>query len=626
MERNNLKLILYFILLLVVVACNIVLKVDDSFDSPTETALTIMTILIEILSLGYFIIQDLFNTYRTIQRYGSLKLFNVIDRESLYNKVINELTNAPEKHVIYVNCVGLNKLDVENIKQKLYEGLTDYRKNNSFTKNKRIKGNSWNRLVACCKKSSSTKNELKIGNIYVPATLETEYFNETVFHNTTFDHKKTIYIFDMNSANYYFIKMIEKALNNHPPKNNKFYQHNTYIVYLTDFSNEAGIDTNLSEEDINDILCMEEKETLHSINDIKNVFTIEALSENKLYRELLIKDRNIITILYKLKIGQYMDALKILIEQRFNISQKRYFFLLADCLHLLNLYEQAYIILNYAQITHSDDPLLNQKATLLRSHILKHMGRFNKEDCLITQKDDSSRLLSNQDNRDKIAVNMYFSNLLSKLKGRKEKYLLETILQGIKNGIDFSAQKVEESIKNKMYYAALTAHKRPDQSLKSLNETIEYYEKTDNRLRFNAYYIKAEILRIANRFEEASSYYIKSSGILDGHFDLNLLDQNYFSLRALERLGLINENSSYQIKKYKQSSIKELIDKLNPTLKLLSTNKSLSLPTSIDTEIKQDSILKPLCFNNALLDYINSEALDKTELRNLLLDTVFIIL
>lgn len=603
MERNNLKLILYFILLLVVVACNIVLKVDDGFDNPTETALTIMTILIEILSLGYFIIQDLFNTYRTIQRYGSLKLFNVIDRESLYNKVIDELTNAPEKHVIYVNCAGLNKLDVENIKQKLYEGLTDYRKNNSFT-----------------------KNELKIGNIYIPATLETEHFNETVFHNTTFDHKKTIYIFDMNSANYYFIKMIEKALNNRPPKNNKFYQHNTYIIYMTDFTNEAGIDTNLSKKDINDILCMEEKEALRSIDDIKNVFTIEALSENKLYRELLIKDRNIIIVLYKLKIGQYMDALKILIEQRFNISQKRYFFLLADCLHLLNLYEQAYIILNNAQITHSDDPLLNQKATLLRSHILKHMGLFNKEDCRMDQEEDSSSILSNQDNGDKIAVNMYFSNLLSKLKGRKEKYLLKTILQGIKNGIDFSAQKVEESIKNKMYYAALTAHKRPEQSLKVANETIEYYEKTDNRLRFNAYYIKAEMLRIANRFEEASSYYIKSSGILDGHFDLNLLDQNYFSLRALELLGLINENASYQIKKYKQTAIQELISELKPILKLLSANTCLSLPSLSDTELNQNSLLEPLCFNNALLDYINSEALDKTELRNLLLDTVFIIL
>lgn len=603
MERNNLKLILYFILLLVVVACNIVLKVDDGFDNPTETALTIMTILIEILSLGYFIIQDLFNTYRTIQRYGSLKLFNVIDRESLYNKVIDELTNAPEKHVIYVNCAGLNKLDVENIKQKLYEGLTDYRKNNSFT-----------------------KNELKIGNIYIPATLETEHFNETVFHNTTFDHKKTIYIFDMNSANYYFIKMIEKALNNRPPKNNKFYQHNTYIIYMTDFTNEAGIDTNLSKKDINDILCMEEKEALRSIDDIKNVFTIEALSENKLYRELLIKDRNIIIVLYKLKIGQYMDALKILIEQRFNISQKRYFFLLADCLHLLNLYEQAYIILNNAQITHSDDPLLNQKATLLRSHILKHMGLFNKEDCRMDQEEDSSSILSNQDNGDKIAVNMYFSNLLSKLKGRKEKYLLKTILQGIKNGIDFSAQKVEESIKNKMYYAALTAHKRPEQSLKAANETIEYYEKTDNRLRFNAYYIKAEMLRIANRFEEASSYYIKSSGILDGHFDLNLLDQNYFSLRALELLGLINENASYQIKKYKQTAIQELISELKPILKLLSANTCLSLPSLSDTELNQNSLLEPLCFNNALLDYINSEALDKTELRNLLLDTVFIIL
>lgn len=604
MERNNLKLILYFILLLVVVACNIVLKVDDGFDNPTETALTIMTILIEILSLGYFIIQDIFNTYRTIQRYGSLKLFNVIDRESLYNKVINELTNAPEKHVIYVNCAGLNKLDVENIKQKLYEGLTDYRKNNSFT-----------------------KNELKIGNIYVPATLETEYFNETVFYNTTFDHKKTIYIFDMNSANYYFIKMIEKALNNHHQKNKKFYQHNTYIIYMTDFTNEAGIDTNLSKKDINDILGMEAKETIDSINDIKNVFTIEALSENELYRELLIKDRNIITVLYKLKIGQYMEALKILIEQRFNIPQKRYFFLLADCLHLLNLYEQAYIILNYAQITHSADPLLNQKATLLRSHILKHMGLFNKEDCRMDQEEDSSSILSNQDTWDKIAVNRYFSNLLSKLKGRKENYPLEYIIQGIENGIDFSTQtKVEASIKNKMYYAALTAHKRPDQSLKAANETIEYYEKTDNRLRFNAYYIKAEMLRIANRFEEASSYYIKSSGILDGHFDLNLLDQNYFSLRALELLGLINENASYQIKKYKQTAIQELISELKPILKLLSANTCLSLPSLSDTELNQNSLLEPLCFNNALLDYINSEALDKTELRNLLLDTVFIIL
>lgn len=104
-----------------------------------------------------------------------------------------------------------------------------------------------------------------------------------------------------------------------------------------------------------------------------------------------------------------------------------------------------------------------------------------------------------------------------------------------------------------MYYAAFLVKSNLLQAQNLIEDVVEKMCQDNDRLRYNAYYVKAEILRFSSCYNEAYAMYLLASGITENHADLNLLDQAYFSCKAMERLGLVKGLNSLQIKSFKET-------------------------------------------------------------------------
>ena len=154
MKPNRGKYIIYAIILLIAIIFPILIYVFSTSVCTPELSIvvTVLTIILDVLSLAYFIVQDLVSNSRTIAHHGSLSLFETVDREAVNKNVIERLKEHPDAHVVYMACSGLPRIELENIKQRIYEDLTNYKK---------IDGEKFSR-----------RNRLCISNVFLPAALE----------------------------------------------------------------------------------------------------------------------------------------------------------------------------------------------------------------------------------------------------------------------------------------------------------------------------------------------------------------------------------------------------------------------------------------------------------------------
>lgn len=650
MRRSNLKILAYVILLAAIVACTIVTYILPSV-CPQVKNITILaiTVLLEIVSMGYFIVQDIIGSRTVISKYGSLNLFETVDCEEVSAAVFKSLTEDPSAHVIYVDCRGLNSNSIENVKQKLYEELT------------------------ACKKSLKKfhiKTRLNVRSVYVPAALDIESLYESVFYSTNrFASGINVYIYDMNTANEFFVNRIaarlKKQIDAAQSKSGKPAAaktiRRTYIVYLTNNCKNAAIGTGLHGQELRAMVrakigCDYDFGDEFTI-DIKNVLVINDILEDEFHRNSVLAYPPNLLVIYYLKTGEYIKALQIL--QSFTTTDDRdakarkqdtkacnyECYLWSDTLHLLNMYNAAYTMChgllaqlekNEAWLEKSEVMLLEAKVLKLQAHIAKHLGAFSG-DCAYPLNAnwglvDSNALLEEMMKTDsasdvcaetkrKIAVNNYFACLKRQLDERTFMYnYVREKTPKIKLEDLVALFENTENPDEKLYFAAFNARINPTQSLKVIDDIIEFYVKTENRRKFNAYYVKAEILRIMSKYQSAYEYYLMSSGILDGHQDVNLLDQNYFSLKALEMLGLANGIASRQVREYKARFYTEKGARVDEKVIAEAANERLPRDAcTLDTESELE-------FNDALLRYIDSDTLDKKSLENLLLHNVFIIL
>ena len=156
--------------------------------------------------------------------------------------------------------------------------------------------------------------------------------------------------------------------------------------------------------------------------------------------------------------------------------------------------------------------------------------------------------------------------------------------------------------------------------MRHIDEVVDYFEKTNHRRKYNAYYIKAEIMRMLGDYDGAYRFYIKSSGMTEGHADVNLLDQNYFSLRALEKLNLVNGMASFQVKSYRDSLFDG--DGMRKDY-----DECISLIAKIFKSVESAGKARPeLRFNKTLTEFIDDADLRPDDLKKLLAENMFIIL
>lgn len=619
MDKNKAFFATHSVLLFVL---TILITLKYALDGGNEYGLffvvLIIAIALDIVSMGYFIIQDIVDNERKLAKHGSLSLFDTVDRKNLVNNVKELIRNR--EHVIYINCKNLPDVETENIKQRLYNDLSLSKKN----------------------------KEIRIKNVFMPISLDMETFYEQIFFNRPANKRSkkiNVYIYDKHTANYYFIKQIERKFNDYfnktdadtfesIDKRKKMWAKNTFIVYLCDDDTPNGIKTSIDKAELAEIIknktgqtCPHDTvEKMKIFDDINKVLIIDEILNDDFNKTIIKNDINMIYVLYYLKTGKYSKALDILASKDVYTGKKSdpyKNYVIADTLHLLNCYANASSICHFI-MSESVGGLLYRKAVELNAHIMKHIGFFDYADSRDNDvfESSSNELLDRLGNdeetlefiKEKKTLNNYFSRL---------KKVLEKNAEGISNDIKYTNKLAEFFASNKnpdtrMYYAAFSAYNNLIEADKCIDDLIEFYEKTDKRRRFNAYYVKAEILRKKQKYAEAYEYYMRSSGVEDGHVDVNLLDQNYFSLKALEKLGLVQGKGSLCVKNYKAKFFTPEGFRLDEN----SIEKKLS---SYDI-IEKDEKICSHAFNNALLSYIDGESVSAEQLCHLLDENIFLIL
>lgn len=682
MRENRFKYFAYVMITAVVIAGTIMSNVLANSECSRETSICVLiiTIVLDILSMVYFIVQDITSNKRTIARYGSLSLFETLDRKSISRNVINKLRENPADHVVYIECNGLPGIELENIKQRIYDDLTDYKK---------IYG-----------KDGEKYKHFSIANVFIPVSLDLQEFNESVFYNRTKSNKFNIYIFDSYSANSFFIAKIRERLNKKHAEAAYNIAKNTYIIYLCDrdipVAEDAKIDTSLTTsiqpEDLKNLLTgiagADEQELVNfnlpacsvnhneGRNEIRNIFVFENLLKEPVNRQLIKINPNIVFVLYYNETGNYKTALELLCSymQNYGADMRTHSdkndllyidYLFADTLHLLNIYQIGitfcvWLLNRIERDRENSCDELKIEVIKKYAHILKHVGYFTCSDTSGTPSADIDannvldRISEKLDTEDipllkkcrslddkfiaqssvvdnkiyvskKKAINTYFSFLTaalcscpSRLKSTIRIYDRGQFIKHISDSAQlFSRSDTPDDI---MYYSAFLSYKNPSQAMRHIDEVVDYFEKTNHRRKYNAYYIKAEIMRMLGDYDGAYRFYIKSSGMTEGHADVNLLDQNYFSLRALEKLNLVNGMASFQVKSYRDSLFDG--DGMRKDY-----DECISLIAKIFKSVEGAGKARPeLRFNKTLTEFIDDADLRPDDLKKLLAENIFIIL
>lgn len=543
-------LVLLIANILIILASNISELLTYYYCMSFGLAITIVvvTIILDIAIIAWQLLKET----NTIKMRGSFNIFQTVDCEKIIKIIEKYLCNYKRKkdnkceceteksHVLMLSVGDCCDEELINIKQKIYQELSGKR----------------------------FRKEYRIGNVHYPDNLSFEDLNLRIFDNIS--KKANVLIYDYKNANSIYINSIKERLDKNYENDNKKVKY-TYIVYLDRFNHvedknndENGkndSDENSSNKSILDKCIEEINEILNesnTTNEIKTNYNTKAKISTKCN---VIRLNNIITneknkwvtkvflndyekkdylgyvVLYLMETGLYVKAGKIINDNENNNIYYNY--LLADCAHLLNHYQLSLKILNDILVPKNQGHELLNNVKSLKIHVLKHMGEF-----------DESIKYYNEINNGDISIKrrmpaIYYLNYLMKS-------LDNYVIANKDNSDDYhsfitSLNEIDLDAYQSIYYAAYMFEKNYKIAFDIIDNSIETFERTNDRLKYNAYYIKAEMLRHMQKFNDAYHYYLLSSGILENHFDINLLDQNYFSMKYLEYNKLVIGNASNKV-------------------------------------------------------------------------------
>lgn len=182
----------------------------------------------------------------------------------------------------------------------------------------------------------------------------------------------------------------------------------------------------------------------------------------------------------------------------------KYNFILSNCEHMLNQYETALATLSIIEIPMYKKYNKGFKIELQKAHYNKHLWNCNEALEILDNIKDNS-----------------FAALVDSLGILAAKYFINDL------SVPYSSDNSLEEFKKKFYKASNSSLKRDDQDnyklkryepiflfydkkpkkedilLQSIDEVIKVYEGENNRLRANAYFIKAEIYRLYQQYDKS---------------------------------------------------------------------------------------------------------------------------
>ena len=222
-------------------------------------------------------------------------------------------------------------------------------------------------------------------------------------------------------------------------------------------------------------------------------------------------------------VGKYQIARKNLLKfeaeykNDFNSNMHltyKYNFTLSNCEHMLNQYETALATLSIIEIPMYKKYNKGFKIELQKAHYNKHLWNCNEALEILDNIKDNS-----------------FAALVDSLGILAAKYFINDL------SVPYSSDNSLEEFKNKFYKASNSSLKRDDQDnyklkryepiflfydkkpkkedilLQSIDEVIKAYEGENNRLRANAYFIKAEIYRLYQQYDKSILEYKRCTDV-----------------------------------------------------------------------------------------------------------------
>lgn len=500
------RIILLILILLIFVIVDIVVF---KLSGEGYTLSFFLTIIIDFIGLGYFVITDIKNIYLQSLRKiyfdndGVDKDFSFVDREDIINDINKDVKS-------FINNKRIKKF------------------NASITYIEPEKGNGKSSL---CKKIANmlyTNKKIKTVNVFEDVNNVEDlnfFFNSTIFVK----NRVNILIINMRNDLLEIIRNIrDKDI--------------FFICFVP--SNNKGKRLNFSSKDVENLIKSHLNTNNLTETDIKDEANrIISLSDN--ISEILLILKNGGTIYFKKNLlpfykfidnMEYKNAMKyfednIRKDMNNSISKYKAQFEYANINHFLGEYKKTIEDLEFinTQLSENDQyqlTLLKDSYKLL-AHTYKHIGNFEIAKHNLECK---YHLFEN----DLSYIKSYFSILIFFY---NDKFLQTEIddskLKEIKEDMGKKFQlfkKRREEINDTYYYYetyyAIYHYYKNDYDLKSLNESlkyidlaINYYEKNCKRLVTNCYFIKAEIYRHLSEWDKAIEYYLKCCKIYEKNQD-----------------------------------------------------------------------------------------------------------
>lgn len=514
--------IIYIIILIGVIVLNIVLARLSLNNKDNELTFIVVSCLLEIGGLAYFIIQDIISTRKSIKfskqidsETSAKNDIPFIDRTDLIKEVVNQSLIKLENNEYYYE---MNiKYDEQNGKYSFANRLV-----NEFVWLRDRTGKPITEIT--------TLQSKKLGCVYfVDYSKHHDNFEEYVKGLYYIKHKKNIIIVNnyYNKQDYWSDNLKDRDI---------FF---VKLNYLLDAEDKLLFPDDKIVELLKTLSDMPKYETILKNKDFKaiskklgqlsnnNIGNLISILDSKDFVILLETDEAFIKFYFELRAANYQKA-----EEKYNTiilptnKSKVYDYKLkyehANLTHFLGQYELAYAELErldselLVELSLNDNVLLSQirfDVVLLQSHIKKHMGSFNDAKALLENvtKDNSLIWL-----RSNFAVDVLILNELEN-NSSEWKNKLNTCLDNM-NKFDFLRNKSVQDSDYYFYeaYYPIVAFYNRNFDLHCINElikiedvAIEFYNKNEQRFMTNCLFIKAELLRISGNLSSAIEYYAR---------------------------------------------------------------------------------------------------------------------
>lgn len=508
------RIIILIAILIVFVILDILVTLCLADNTEVNIGLSVLLIIIDFIGLGYFIIQDIINIKKNelnkihFDNDGIDFKFKFVDREEIINEIIFDVDNIiASKRKDRISNLIIKKISAEE-------------------------GNGKRTLCKKIANELSKNDEIKYVDFIDNLTNVDDLRNYFLTH-TFIKYQLNIVIINMKADIIDEIKKIQDK--------------DILFIIISHSSSDESIKLELSVEHIAELIKFYENNTIKDedaiLNEAKSIYNVT----NKIGNILIIlksggsiycNDKIFIDFYRYINNMQYYKAKEYFdtyIKDRYHdsIGKFKASYEYANIQHFLGNYDSAIETLEIlkTQLSEINPNELNilKDVIILLSHIHKHVGKFligyellNKNEHLFKGNINYNRhffslliFSHNWKYIDKRYVSKY--DYLEILKDKLDSFYCERDCMNEDYYFYETYYPIFNSYINNFSIESLT------DGLQKINVAIEYYKENYKRFLTNCYFIKAEIYRHLNKWDEARENYLECYNIYEKNNDKDIL-------------------------------------------------------------------------------------------------------